>query len=378
MKNKTATETSCTSVYKKKKIGSIFARIGIFLLVTVILIVGAVYAAGYVIFKGPSPTMQKLLTLTLRETSAMYWVPNLYMSADEVDALYGATGDEEATAPVTNVSLITISASAQGGAVSGETQTDVTTSVETDPTVDPDGDGIDIIEINSGTYKGYMAIIYDPSRIVVGTSREVKGASMYSGSGVELTELCAAYGAVLGINAGGFEDENGGGSGGIPIGIVIEEGEITYGSTRGTYSLIGFDYDGILHVGNMTGQQALDANMRWAVSFGPALIINGEPQSEHQNLVSGVNPRTAIGQRADGAVLMLVIDGRQLESLGATYDDLIDIMLEFGAVNAANLDGGSSTMIVYNGDILNSCASVYGPRPLPTSFLVMPVDQSGE
>ena len=87
--------------------------------------------------------------------------------------------------------------------------------------------------------------------------------------------------------------------------------------------------------------------------------------------VSGVNPRTAIGQRSDGAILMLVIDGRQVISLGATMEDLVDIMLEYGAVNACNLDGGSSSLMWFEGNYVNNCASVIGIRPVPTTFLVL-------
>ena len=88
------------------------------------------------------------------------------------------------------------------------------------------------------------------------------------------------------------------------------------------------------------------------------------------NLLSGVNPRTAIGQRADGAVLLLVVDGRQAYSLGATHNDLVDIMLEYGAVNACNLDGGSSSMMWFEDGYVNHSASLIGIRPLPTAFLV--------
>ena len=86
---------------------------------------------------------------------------------------------------------------------------------------------------------------------------------------------------------------------------------------------------------------------------------------------SGVNPRTAIGQRSDGAVLLLVIDGRQVISMGATYQDLVDIFLEYGAVNACNLDGGSSTLMWFDGGYVNNCASVVGIRPVPTTFIVL-------
>ena len=98
------------------------------------------------------------------------------------------------------------------------------------------------------------------------------------------------------------------------------------------------------------------------------LVSNGVP-SDVSN--SGVHPRTALGQRSDGAVLLLVIDGRQAISLGATYQDLVDVFLEYGAVNACNLDGGSSTLMWYNGSYVNNCASVVGIRPVPSTFLVL-------
>ncbi len=119
----------------------------------------------------------------------------------------------------------------------------------------------------------------------------------------------------------------------------------------------------------MTGQQAVDKEFRDAVTFGPALVVNGEAVST-VGTGGGLNPRTAIGQRADGAVLLLVIEGRQTASLGATFLDLIEIMLDFDAVNAANLDGGMSSSMAYEGEeILNNC-SIKGPRDMPTAFVV--------
>ena len=94
-------------------------------------------------------------------------------------------------------------------------------------------------------------------------------------------------------------------------------------------------------------------------------------------LHSGLNPRTAIGQRSDGAILMLVIEGRQPSRLGATYQDEAELMLRFGAVNACNLDGGSSSMMWYNGAYINNSASVIGIRPIPTSFIVLKEGRAG-
>ncbi|MEG0615079.1 MAG: phosphodiester glycosidase family protein, partial [Oscillospiraceae bacterium] len=137
----------------------------------------------------------------------------------------------------------------------------------------------------------------------------------------------------------------------------------------GTSYVIGFDTENKLVLGMMTPQKALEMGVRDAVSFGPIFIVNGK-RTEVSGSGGGLNPRTCIGQRADGTVLLLVIDGRQATSLGATYDDCINIMEEYGAVNAANLDGGSSTMLFYEGKIVNECASVYGPRKIPTAFVV--------
>ena len=133
---------------------------------------------------------------------------------------------------------------------------------------------------------------------------------------------------------------------------------------------MGFDADNQLIVGTLTGQECLDRGIRDAVAFGPAFIVNGEPM-DVAGSGGGLNPRTVLGQRADGAVLMLVIDGRQASSIGATYKDCIDVMLEYGAINAGNLDGGSSSMLVYEGEVQNVCASLYGSRPMPTAFVVI-------
>ena len=176
-------------------------------------------------------------------------------------------------------------------------------------------------------------------------------------------------GAVAGVNGGGFYDPGGSGSGGIPDGIVICDGKLVWGGGSGRSSVIGFDSDGILHVGTMSANEAINLGIQWAVSFGPTLISNGVPQTQRA-IQSGINPRTAIGQRADSAVLLLVIDGRQIESLGATLGDLIEVLLDYGAVNAANLDGGSSTLMILNGETVNNCSAISGPRPLPTAFLV--------
>lgn len=335
-----------TSSFLLKTLAVFFTTLGMI----VVLLLGVIF----VLVKGPSPTAQKLFVLSVRETSAVGFLANIYLSDAELAAL---TVSEQVKEPTekTDTSLI-----------------EIPTTTPTSP--DPNGDGtevnpveekdIEIVRINGSLYQGVMMIIKDPLRIFVGTPETL------GGKGLKLAQMVERYNAVGGINAGGFYDPLGGGYEGMPDGMVICDGKVVWGEPNIKLNISAFDNQGILHVGMMTTQEAMDANIQWAISFGPALIINGKVQSFESDLISGLNPRTAIGQRSDGAVLMLVIDGRMITSLGATYGDLADIMLDFGAVNASNLDGGSSTLMIYEGEVLNTCASVTGPRDLPTSFLI--------
>ena len=317
---------------------------------TVILIVLALYCIMWICVNGPSSRAKELFVMSVRETSAVKFLANIYCSADEIKDI-----EQKKNIDVTDfvdTSLINID---------DEDETDTNDNEN----IIIQEDGIIIEKIHGSTFKGYMMSIKDPSRVIVGTS-----SSSYSSNvaGRKISEMMESYGAVAATNAGGFDDPNGIGNGGIPIGIVMSEGELKYGSRNQKYNIIGMNNENVLIVGNMTGQQAIDSGIRDAVSFGPILVINGQATEASQS--GGLNPRTAIGQKADGTILLLVIDGRQSSSFGASYEDIADVMLRFGAVNAANLDGGSSSMMFYKGELLNSCASLSGPRNMPTCILV--------
>ncbi len=323
---------------------------------TVILIVLALYCIMWICVNGPSSRAKELFVMSVRETSAVKFLANIYCSADEIKDI-----EQKKNIDVTDfvdTSLINIDDE-------DETDTNDNENIEDNENIIIQEDGIIIEKIHGSTFKGYMMSIKDPSRVIVGTS-----SSSYSSNvaGRKISEMMESYGAVAATNAGGFDDPNGIGNGGIPIGIVMSEGELKYGSRNQKYNIIGMNNENVLIVGNMTGQQAIDSGIRDAVSFGPILVINGQATEASQS--GGLNPRTAIGQKADGTILLLVIDGRQSSSFGASYEDIADVMLRFGAVNAANLDGGSSSMMFYKGELLNSCASLSGPRNMPTCILV--------
>ncbi len=343
---------------KEKKAGRIILRILIVLLTTVLLLALAVVGVVYVVLRGPSPAAQELLTRSLKETSAIGFIPDLFLSDERLAEIMSYREEIPEEAEQTDTSLVTIAA------VHRETEHVSGDPGDTGPDSKDAGDGIEFIGITGANYRGILMVVQDPFRVFVGTP------DSYGGAGLTLEQMITKYDALAGINGGGFYDPGGGGNGGTPDGIVITNGDLIWGNNGTQSNVIGIDADGILHVGWMSAQEALNRKIQWACSFGPALIVNGEAQTSSAITSSGVNPRTAIGQRADGAILLLVVDGRQITSLGATYEDLIGIFLEHGAVNAANLDGGSSSSMIYQGEAMNINASVIGTRPLPTAFLV--------
>lgn len=338
---------------KRRSIWIVIRRVLLLVTGTLLMILLAVAGVVYVILCGPSESAQELLTRSMKETSAIGFIPNLFLSEDRVAEIMSYKETVVETEKV-DTSLITISATKK------QTDTEVRDGSDTEGMTDESG--VEFVEITGATYRGIMMIVEDPTRIFVGVP------DSFGDRGLELENLVKKYDATGGINGGGFYDPGGNGTGGIPTGIVITNGEMIWGNKNTISTVIGFDEEGILHVGNMSGQEALERKIQWACCYGPVLVVNGESQTE--GLSSGINPRTAIGQRADGAVLMLVIDGRQITSLGATMEDLAGIMLEYGAVNAANLDGGSSSQMIYNNETLNVNVSVRGARPMPTAFLV--------
>ena len=335
----------------------VIGRIFVVLLETVLLAAVALYGVMFVLAKGPSPTARELFVRSVQETSAAGFLANLFFTDEEIAQITANKGIPDYIQ--TDVSLI-----------------EITKPTEPDPTadgpqadawglIDEDGDGIIIEEVKGEGYAGYMMVVLDPSRVILGSD-----PGNYNIRGYTVEQMVKKYDAVAGTNAGGFWDENGEGNGSIPDSMVVYEGKVYYSGKGSHNGFAGFDDQHILHVGNFTSADVKKRNIQYGVGFGPVLVVNGEI-AYTGSLGSGVNPRTAIGQRSDGAVLLLVIDGRQVTSMGATFMDLAEVFLKFGAVNACNMDGGSSSMMWYDGDYVNNCASMIGIRPVPTAFLVL-------
>ena len=225
-----------------------------------------------------------------------------------------------------------------------------------------------VIEVSGARYQGYLVAVYDPSRIHIATTAYlgVRGESILT--------IAERENAIIAMNAGGFYDPDWNSNGALPHGTVISNGEIVSDFIDAGMGggFIGFTKEDKFMLGNMTKEEAIDFGYRDAIEFGPYLIVNGKRSFFKGNGGWGVAPRSAIGQRQDGIVLMLVINGRSTTSLGADMIDLCDIMEKYGAYNAANLDGGSSSELVINQKITNSpvAGGDNGLRDMSTFWIV--------
>lgn len=346
----------------------VLARVGISLLTFVLALVIAIVCADLIVLHGPSKAARDRFVLTVTETSAAGFLATWFMSDDTVESIIEHNSVVDGGGQ-TDTTLIQIpDGSENNGENQGQQQVDI--------------NSIQLINLEGKTYKGKLLIVQNPKRVYIGTP----AAYGSDKEGVTTLNMVKNDNALYGVNGGGFYD-TGKGNGGIPTGrenssgIVISKGKLMYGEKNREYEVIGINKKGILVLGKMTAQQALDQGIVEALNFGPYLVMNGQACEIKSMTEAGLNPRTAIGQRADGAMLILTIDGRQPSSMGATYEDLIEIMMSYGAVNAANLDGGSSTYMAQNSEtennpkIITQCASLYGPRKMATSILVSRVDQ---
>ena len=206
-----------------------------------------------------------------------------------------------------------------------------------------------LINLKVGNADAYLVAIYDPKKVKL-ISKEVLGTN----EGERIITMCERYGGVVCINGGGFVDYGYGS--GIPYGYVIENGKITWSDgdiNTSTGNIIGMTKDGKLKLmSNATGKEALDAGITDGLVFGPFLIVNGK-QLEIVGDPWGRSPRVAIAQRKDGVMMFLVIDGENYIN-GASLQDVVDTLVKYGAYNAANLDGGTSSTLIMNNTLSNN------------------------
>lgn len=234
-----------------------------------------------------------------------------------------------------------------------------------------DNDSYKVINLKIGTSKGYLVAIYEPEKVKLISTKQFN----IGGYGEKITTMCERYNGTVCINGGGFQD-NGMGSD-IPIGVVIQDGEITWGNDNANTArdnIIGITKDGKLKLmSNATANEALESGINDAMVFGPFLIVNGK-SLEIVGDPWGQAPRVAIAQRKDGVMMFLVVDGENYIN-GASLQDVVDVLERYGAYNAANLDGGQSSSLTVNGKLYNNppaAAKKQGGRYVVTGWGLIP------
>jgi len=231
--------------------------------------------------------------------------------------------------------------------------------------------GIERYDVKGKKFKGYLLVINDPTRVKVDYS------SMLGKEGQLTSDIAKDDNALAAINGGGFTDKTDGpkltGTGANPIGIIMSNGKIVFDGIKDENQKresVALTKSGKLLVGSYSTKEMQGFGVTEAVTFGPAMIVNGRKAITKGDGGWGIAPRTCIAQRKDGVILLLVIDGRELSSLGATLREAQDVLYDNGAYNATNLDGGSSSTMFYNDEIINNPCGKLGERSIASIIYV--------
>ncbi|MBO8138572.1 MAG: phosphodiester glycosidase family protein [Desulfotomaculum sp.] len=234
---------------------------------------------------------------------------------------------------------------------------------------------VKVFKLDELGYRGYIAKVklFDPSVFKVVLAKDKFGESETTSEAVSRT------GAILGINGGGFYRlVQHGKTYTLPIANTIIDGKLRNGGNGFQPSYEDIFIAGIQKDGNVTGgivhtkEELMKLNLWQGVSFVPILLQDGKPMPLPQKWQNEKQPRTILGEYANGDLIMIVVDGRQADwSSGVTLERLQVKLLELGVKEAYNLDGGGSSVFVYNGEVLNR-PSDGRQRKMATNIVIMP------
>ena len=301
------------------------------------------------IFYGPFTKVRNIIVSTSMATMNHQYIAKTFLSKAKIDEILKF--DAKANNPTTT------------------TNTVIQQNINTIQTSKEDN-STEVIELQGKKFHGKAIIIHDPYKVKVGYSSQLLTI------GETTSTIASRNNAIAAINGGGFYDISpdgkvGSGIGGVPIGIVMSEGNLIYPTKNVNLNekmpcTMAINNEGHLIVGGPYSiNDLMKMNVKEALSFSPTLVVNGTPYIS-ETTVMGVNPRTAIGQRKNGDIIFLTIDGRQAFELGASLKDVQGVMLELKAENAMCLDGGSSTTMYYKDEIINKPSNMLGERSMPT------------
>lgn len=225
----------------------------------------------------------------------------------------------------------------------------------TDNSYTSDGITITITEKTIEDTKVYIAdvVITDPSKLSSGLANGTFGRNITKAT----SEIASDVGAILAINGDyyGFRND----------GYVMRNGYLyrdTKTSGDDNEDLVIYE-DGTMEIINESDISAKELQDNGAVqiySFGPGLVNNGNitvDSNDEVGRAKASNPRTAIGMIEKGHYVLVVSDGRTSESKGLSLSQLANVMKDLGCVVAYNLDGGGSSTMYFNGNVVNNPTS---------------------
>ncbi|SHF17009.1 phosphodiester glycosidase family protein [Clostridium fallax] len=314
-----------------------------------------IITAPFILLYGPFERAKKVYVGAAMTTLSHQWLATTFLSQDKIDEILNSNRSKD----IKDNNLET----------NKNIESTITLPIKKDDTME-------LFSFENFKYKGYYLVVNDPKRITVGYSKNL------GKEGQTTSEMAKEFGAVAGINGGAFHDESSSsgdrknqwnGNGGNPRGFIISDSKVIFNDVakKEKSEVFAMTKEGKMLVGKYTLDELISKNVTDAVTFTPTLVKNGLPV---KNLPDwGIAPRTAIGQRSDSAIVLMVIEGRSLSDMkaGASLEELQQLLIKYGhVVNGINLDGGRSSTLYLNGKVINKLSSNIGERALPSSILV--------
>ena len=336
---------------RKKRLKSI-------ILYTLFTVFFTIVTAPFILIYGPFENARKIFIGTAMESMHYQWVATMFLSQDKINEILEINTIVEE--------------------VVEETEKQDSSFIDIPKRKD---NTIELQELGDENkkFKGYALIIKDPTRVKIGVS-----SKLAERKGETVSEIAERYDAVAAINGGYFTDEEGAeqwtSNGGIPVKFLMSEGRIINDTERDKEQpILAITKEGKMLVGETTANKLLEKkaneeeNIVEAMGYEVTLIKGGKKCNLKTCPVTGSAPRTLIGQREDGAIVMVVLNSNSDlpgERLCATMNECQKLMSDLGCYNAINLDGGKSTTMYLNGEVINNPSYSLGERQISSGFIV--------
>lgn len=330
--------------YKKRRKKESFVKV-FFKFVSYELIFGII-TTPLMLFYGPFENARSIFVGTAMGSMHYQWLATTFLSDEKINEILGT--DQGNQNEENDNSLITFSSNSSSNKVTCQ-----------------------ILDDNDN-FIGHVITISTPTRVHVGYTSKIDKEKK---EGETTSQIAENNNAVAAVNGGAFTDEadfqQWTANGGTPVGVVISNGKIIYNDLDNTakVGMVCLTSEGRLIAGHYTVPELEEMGVTEAVTYETQqLVVNGKMTETYSE---GSAPRTLIGQKKDGSILLVVLDSRNEGSrVAATIKEAQEVMYKLDCVTAATLDGGKSATMYYKGDVVNNPSYAYGERSIPTAIIV--------